>query len=128
MHFAQFPFVARHRLAAFALLAASSSVPLAVNAQQAARHDHRPAAVALPSAATTQVPVISTLASVPQPQSMFDRYRRFDADTPLLDWVSANKTVQQIGGWRAYAREAAAATGQTPPLRPITPATTGAAK
>lgn len=35
------------------------------------------------------------------------RYRRHD-DHPLLPWKEANDTVGRIGGWRAYAREAAA--------------------
>lgn len=131
----QFIFVARRRVATFALLALSCSVPLAAHAQQPAHQGHRPAASAVPSTATTLAPTISTLVPVPQPQSMLDRYQRFDADTPLLDWVSANKTVQQIGGWRAYAREAAAsaaaalaATSHTPPLKSIPQTNSGVPK
>lgn len=41
--------------------------------------------------------------------SSLTQYRRLDPETPLVDWRKANDTVRQIGGWRAYAREAAAA-------------------
>lgn len=32
-------------------------------------------------------------------------------DVPPIDWRAANDTVTRIGGWRAYAREAAAPPG-----------------
>ena len=43
-----------------------------------------------------------------QQRSAFDGYRRF-ADEPVADWRALNDTVGRIGGWQAYAREAAAA-------------------
>lgn len=47
--------------------------------------------------------------AVPAPayRSAFAGYRRL-ADAPLVDWKAANDEVERIGGWRAYAREAAA--------------------
>ncbi len=126
MYFVRFPFIARRRLATFSLLAISFTVSSASNAQSAAHHDHRAAAVAAP--ATAAAPTLATSTPAPQQQSIFNRYQRFNTDTPLLDWHSANKTVQQIGGWRAYAREAAAAAKQAQPVKPIPPTTPGAAK
>jgi hypothetical protein len=59
----------------------------------------------------------------PQPSSLAT-YRRFDADAVLVDWRQANDTVLAIGGWRAYAREAAKANAATttPPKAAATPA------
>ena len=38
-------------------------------------------------------------------QSPLASYRRLGNDTPV-PWKAANETVNRIGGWRAYAREA----------------------
>lgn len=35
-------------------------------------------------------------------------YRKHDNGSPPLAWREANDAVERIGGWRAYAREAAA--------------------
>lgn len=45
-------------------------------------------------------------ASVPPVHHRSD-LRRFQAtgDTPIASWAEANRTVNQIGGWRVYARE-----------------------
>lgn len=40
-------------------------------------------------------------------ESAFRHYRRAGDDT-RVDWKQANETVARIGGWRAYARAAAA--------------------
>jgi hypothetical protein len=40
-------------------------------------------------------------------QSAFSGYRRY-GDEPLVPWKQANDEVGRIGGWKAYAREAAA--------------------
>ncbi len=51
----------------------------------------------------------STHAAEPASQrSAFEDYRRF-ADEPVADWRTTNDRVGRIGGWQAYAREAAAA-------------------
>lgn len=42
-------------------------------------------------------------------RSAFESYRKFEADAPLEDWITVNTRVQQRGGWREYAREAARA-------------------
>jgi hypothetical protein len=39
-------------------------------------------------------------------ESAFTQYRRL-TDVPVGSWRDANETVNRIGGWRAYAREAA---------------------
>lgn len=41
------------------------------------------------------------------PLSPLARYQRFSLDEPLIDWLVANKTVRDIGGWREYAKESA---------------------
>lgn len=55
-------------------------------------------------------------------RSAFEHYRAW-ADSPPLSWRDANAQVERIGGWRAYAREAAQAAqaaktaqGQAPAL------------
>lgn len=40
-------------------------------------------------------------------------------ETPAVDWKDANDTVSRIGGWRAYAREAAAATAAAAAAPPL---------
>jgi hypothetical protein len=42
-------------------------------------------------------------------KSSLAQYRKPDAEAPPLAWRDANDAVERIGGWRAYAREAAAA-------------------
>jgi len=69
-------------------------------------------------------------------RSAFSGYHRF-ADEPIQDWKAANDRVSQIGGWRAYAAEAASsqdggtgahaarptpAESLTPPANPSRPA------
>lgn len=83
-----------------------AALPLAAGAQ--VRHDHphhgSPAKVAekpAPAAAPIAVP-----ARAPG-TSAFARYQRFTADEPLKDWRAVNDSVQNIGGWRVYAQEAA---------------------
>lgn len=46
--------------------------------------------------------------SAPAPfRSALDGYRPF-SDEKQIPWKEANETVRQVGGWRAYAKEAAA--------------------
>ena len=75
-----------------------------------AQAQDRTAAAAPAAAASTP--------STPSWRSAFDSYRPF-TDEKTLSWRQANDTVQGVGGWRAYAREAAqpasgAASGSTP--------------
>jgi len=61
--------------------------------------------------------------TAPAHRSAFDGYRRHD-DVKPLPWQQANDTVGRIGGWRSYAREAAAAppsqSASTPAAKPPT--------
>jgi hypothetical protein len=57
-------------------------------------------------------------ASAPAWRSAFESYQPF-SDEKTMSWRQANDTVQGVGGWRAYAREAAqpasaAASGSRP--------------
>jgi hypothetical protein len=46
-----------------------------------------------------------TAAALPY-RSVFDGYQPF-TDQKVLPWKETNATVEKIGGWRAYAKEAA---------------------
>lgn len=71
-------------------------------------------------------------------RSAFDDYRRHAAQ-PVTSWRDANNTVGRIGGWQAYAREAAGPTttdasskvpaskAAEPARKPEGPASTGGA-
>lgn len=64
-------------------------------------------------------------------RSVFVQYQGF-ADAVLAPWPALNDTVRAVGGWRAYAKEAAAAraaapaqaaaAGTQPPEHPAEPA------
>jgi hypothetical protein len=48
-------------------------------------------------------------------RSALTAYKKSASEPPPLAWRQANETVERIGGWRAYAREAQAAQAtQTP--------------
>lgn len=49
----------------------------------------------------------------PEYQSVFDDYRAYD-EVELENWPKAIKQVEQIGGWRAYAREQAESNHDSP--------------
>jgi hypothetical protein len=49
--------------------------------------------------------------------SAFDGYRRFD-DQKVGRWRDANDNVGRIGGWQAYAREAAGEAAAPAPAQP----------
>jgi hypothetical protein len=79
------------------------------------------AAAAQPATAPVAVPAAAAPAGW---HSAFDGYRPF-SDEQITPWKQANETVQNIGGWRAYAREAseskaagAAAPGSAAPADP----------
>jgi hypothetical protein len=65
----------------------------------AAQHPHAAPAVEKPAAAP-RGDVKSTASK---------GYKTFTPDEPLTDWRRANDTVNAIGGWRVYAKEAARA-------------------
>lgn len=58
-------------------------------------------------------------ANPPPWRSAFESYQTF-TDEKTLSWRQANDTVQGVGGWRAYAREAAqpaSAAASAPPSK-----------
>jgi hypothetical protein len=57
------------------------------------------------SFANAQSPTPTVGQSMPPDSLAFKSYRPFTVE-PITPWPTANKTVEQIGGWRAYAREA----------------------
>ena len=62
-------------------------------------------------------------------RSMFDGYQPF-TDEKMRSWKDSNETVEKIGGWRAYAKEAAepaSADKPAPAASPATPAAPAAA-
>ena len=64
------------------------------------------AAQAQPQAAATapQATAMSAEAALPY-QSVFGAYQKF-SDEPVAPWPQTNATVEKIGGWRVYAKEA----------------------
>jgi hypothetical protein len=75
-----------------------------------------------PAAAAVRADPLDAQAVVPPVRfnSVFAPYLRM-GETPVGSWREANDTVTQIGGWRAYAREA------NPPPAPPANAASGAA-
>lgn len=57
--------------------------------------------------------VVPAPAQEPVYRSVFVQYQGF-ADAVLAPWPVANDTVRAVGGWRAYAKEAAAARAAAP--------------
>jgi len=99
----------RHTSKIIAVLAAYCSLALA-------QHQHAPVPVVqapvpvVPTQSMTTAPTGSpprSVAVAAPVSSAITTYRRFDPAEPLADWRQANKTVEEIGGWRAYAKEAA---------------------
>ena len=97
---------------------------LALGASAQPPHNHaamtemKPA-VALPTAVAPVSPATPSTSSL-RYESVFARYQSY-RDEKTGSWREANETVDRIGGWRAYAKEA-----QQPdsvaPIAPITPA------
>jgi len=52
--------------------------------------------------------------------SVLGQYQAY-AEQAVTSWPQANATVQRIGGWRVYAKEAAAPPPLTPPARGVQP-------
>ena len=66
---------------------------------------------------------LDAAASVPsgRHESALKSYRRFD-QVQAVPWRQANDTVERIGGWRSYAREASQAPAAAAPAAPPTSA------
>ena len=85
-------------------------VYLAVNASAQMPHNHAAMGAAKPA---VTVPVAPPAADGLRYESVFARYKSYrDEKTP--SWREANETVDRIGGWRAYARDAQQPDAATP--------------
>lgn len=93
------------RLLAAALLAALSAAAVAGH-----QTGHRAAARLDPLDAGAAVLPLAH-------DSAFARYRTHGT-TPLAPWKASNDTVERIGGWRAYTREAQAPAAAAPASSP----------
>jgi hypothetical protein len=51
-------------------------------------------------------------------KSAFEGYQPY-TDEKVVNWKEANENVSRIGGWRAYAKEAAGAAPAEPPATPV---------
>lgn len=89
----------------FAVAAAALSAALAAQAQGTPPSD-RPALPSRPAPAASADP-LNPQAQVPAAVyvSPLSAYRRLGEDK-RVPWTQANETVNRIGGWRSYAREA----------------------
>lgn len=65
--------------------------------------------MALPGLAQSQVTPAQRPIAVPDYVSPLGKYQRY-TPAPSPQWVKANETVYQIGGWRVYSREQASKT------------------
>lgn len=88
-------------------------VPLAASVAVAQEHTHH----APPKRETPSTPPVRADTNALNRSALAD-YRRFDAALALRDWREVNRTVHERGGWRAYAKDAAAEYGTTPEKRP----------
>ena len=99
---------------AAALLASAVSAALAQSAPA------KPASGASSGAAAVARPAASA-----SYESAFDGYRRFD-EQQVLPWRESNDLVRRIGGWQAYAREAAGSEAAPEALAAPAPASSAA--
>ena len=105
--------------------------PIAANAQ--AQPQPQPQTQQPGRASNLRLDPLNPKASIPPlvHGSAFMQYRRL-ADAPVGSWRDANDTVTRIGGWRAYARDAAqpaspaasmsAGSASAPGMKPAEPA------
>jgi hypothetical protein len=85
-----------------------------------------------PSGTAETTRTATTLAAPPAAsglryESVFARYKSY-RDEKTGSWLGANETVDRIGGWRAYAREAQQPAAAAPPVTSATAAPGGPAK
>ena len=96
---------------------------LALGASAQTPHNHaamtemKPAAA--PTTAATPVAPVTTSTIPLRYESVFARYQSY-RDEKTGSWRDANETVDRIGGWRAYAKEAQQPDGGVPPT-PVAP-------
>ena len=78
-------------------------------------------AISLTSLAVQAQPASQPAPKPPAFQSAFDGYQPY-TDDKTSNWKAANDTAAQIGGWRAYAKEASAPAVQPTPQIAAQPA------
>lgn len=78
-------------------------------------------AISLTSLAVQAQPAPQPAPKPPAFQSAFEGYQPY-TDDKTGNWKAANDTTAQIGGWRAYAKEASAPAVQTTPQTAAQPA------
>ena len=92
---------------------------LALGASAQTPHNHAAMTEMKPATAPTTTVAPATPSSSPlRYESVFARYQSY-RDEKTGSWREANETVDRIGGWRAYAKEAQ----QPDSVAPIAPAT-----
>ena len=69
------------------------------------------APAASPAVTTASAPVARTQAAPDEYRSALEGYQPY-TENKMVPWREANDTVGKIGGWRAYAKEAAEGQGQ----------------
>ena len=94
---------------------------LALGASAQTPHNHAAVTTAKPPAAATAATPVAPVTTSTSPlryESVFARYQSY-RDEKTGSWRDANETVDRIGGWRAYAKEAQ----QPDSVAPVAPAT-----
>jgi hypothetical protein len=74
-----------------------------------------------PARAAASAPVARTQAAPGEFRSALEGYQPY-SEVKRVPWKEANETVGKIGGWKAYAREAAAGQGHQGHAGPAAPA------
>ncbi len=89
---------------------------IAVSTSAQMPHNHAEMGGAKPAAS---VPVAVPAANALRYESVFARYKSY-RDEKTAAWRDSNETVERVGGWRAYAREAQQPDSTTPaaPAKP----------
>lgn len=85
------------------LFAAIAAAPLLLSAAAPAQNTQRPDPL---DAKAAIAPLVY--------RSTLSGYKPLAAESPAVAWRDANDAVLRIGGWRAYAREAAAPAASSP--------------
>lgn len=104
-----------------------SLLPASVAAQAQSQAQAQAQAPSAREASNLRLDPLSAQANIPPlvHESAFTQYRRF-TDVPVGSWRDANETVNRIGGWRAYAREAAQPASPAAPLAALPSSSTPA--
>ena len=93
---------------------------LALGASAQTPHNHAAMTEMKPAGASATAVAPATPSSSPlRYESVFARYQSY-RDEKTGSWREANETVDRIGGWRAYAKEAQQPDGVAP-IAPATP-------